>query len=320
MAEPLQWRHRLRLASPPIVKDAAILVAPLMRIAAAAYRVEWHPDWASLEAKLTKWVEDAVGQAADLLVFPEYAGAEAALIGHPTPRSLHQHRDAMIVAESAWVGLNSTLASRFGVTILAGSAPARDGTLRNRSYLCGPKGDTVACDKLIPTPYERDELGLSGGDGPIVIDAPLGRIAVLICYDSEFPLLARQVVAAGADVILVPSCTDFPAGHTRVRQSCRARAIEGQCLVVQSPLIGKVKNCEIIGQSTGQVGFFVPPDYGLPDDGILAQGMRDRPGWVVRDVDLAKVTAARGNGQVGNFAQWPEQDRHVKPMTFQSLG
>jgi predicted amidohydrolase len=290
-----------------------------MRIAAAAYQAEWHPDWQSLEAKLTKWVEDAVGQAAELLVFPEYAGAEAALVGVPVPRTLHEHRNAMAAAESAWVGLHSTLAARFGIYILAGSGPVLDGTLRNRAYLCGPGGDTIACDKLIPTPYERNELGLSGGDAPVVIETRLGRIAVLTCYDSEFPLLARQVVSAGADVILVPSCTDFPAGHTRVRQSCRARAIEGQCLVVQAPLIGAVDNCGIIDQSTGQVGFFVPPDYGLPDDGILAQGMRDRPGWVVRNVDIEQVTAARKNGQVGNFAQWPEQERHVKPVTVQRL-
>lgn len=54
-----------------------------MKIATSAYRPEWHATWSSLEMKLTGWVSAAAGQGADLLVFPEYGGCEAALIGTP---------------------------------------------------------------------------------------------------------------------------------------------------------------------------------------------------------------------------------------------
>jgi predicted amidohydrolase len=111
-------------------------------------------------------------------------------------------------------------------------------------------------------------------------------------------------------MILVPSCTDGPAGQTRVRQSARARAIESQCLVVQAPLVGRVAGCDVVDESTGRVGFFCPPDDGLPDDGILAQGQTDHAGPVVADLDPGAILAPRRTGQVGNFAHWDEQQRH----------
>ncbi len=73
------------------------------------------------------------------------------------------------------------------------------------------------------TPFERD-WGISGGAPLRVFDTALGKIAVLICYDSEFPLLARALAEAGAEVILVPSCTERVSGFHRVRTGSMARA------------------------------------------------------------------------------------------------
>ena len=288
-----------------------------MKIATAAYQPEWHTDWDAMAAKLEAWVSDAAAQGAELLVFPEYAGVEAALIGVPDGNDGPiRWRDAMVRAADDWCALHRDLAMRHGVTILAGSlnAAGPDGVV-NRALLCTSAGAVGAQDKLIPTPYERQALKLTPGAGLQVFATPLARIGVLICYDSEFPLLARALLDAGADLILVPSCTEQPAGQTRVRQSARARAIEGQCLVVQAPLVGTVPGCDIVDQNTGRAGLFCPPDYGLPADGIIAQGDTDIPGWTLADVDLAHIGSARQTGQVGNFSHWPEQDHRIKSVT-----
>ena len=54
-----------------------------IRVAAAAYPVERLPDMTALENKLDRWVAEAADRGADLLVFPEYGGMEAALVGAP---------------------------------------------------------------------------------------------------------------------------------------------------------------------------------------------------------------------------------------------
>lgn len=289
-----------------------------MKIAAATYPPEWHADWTALAAKLEAWVSDAVGQGADLLVFPEYAGIEVALIGQPptgaepTPA---EWGDRMAAAEARWKDLHTDLATRHGVHILAGSLAAKaEAGMVNRAWLCSPGGAQVAQDKLIPTPYERREMGLIAGSEMQVISTALGKIGILICYDAEFPLLARAMLEAGAELLLVPSCTELPAGLTRVRQSARARAIEGQCLVVHAPLTGTVPGCDIVSSNSGRAGIFCPPDYGLPPDGIVAQGELNVPGWTFAEVDLTRIGAARTGGQVGNYAHWSEQTDHLRSV------
>ena len=281
-----------------------------MKLAIATYLPEWHADWTALCAKLDTWVADAAGQGADFLVFPEYGGTEAALIGEPDGDPKPSiWRDRMMATADAWCHLHSDLAQKYGVHILAGSLCA-DGAV-NRAYLLAPDGGVAWQDKLILTPYERNEMGLCAGAELRVFDTKLGRIGILICYDGEFPLLARSLVAAGADMILVPSATDLPAGYSRVSQSCRARAIEGQCLIVQSSVLGPVAGCDVVETGTGAAGVFCPPDVGLPSDGILALGTMNQAGWTFADVNPAAIAAPRQTGQVGNFTHWGEQDRHI---------
>lgn len=277
-----------------------------MKIAACAFDPKWHADWDALAVRMEAWVADA---QADLLVFPEYAGISAALIGVPQLEPDAEIWTArMCDAAQQWADLHSTLAQRYGKTILAGSLAVRtEGGNVNRASLCLPDGQVTHQDKAILTPYEREAMKMSAGDGLRLFDTAFGKIGILICYDSEFPLLARELIGAGAELILVPSCTDLPAGQTRVRQSCRARAIEGQCIVVQAPLVGPVPECDIVDGSTGRVGLFCPPDHGWPASGIIAQGEVDQPGWVVVDIDLSHRAAARATAQVGNVHHWPEQ-------------
>lgn len=291
-----------------------------MKIAAAAYPPEWHKDWSGLEGKLAAWVADAAAQGADLLVFPEYAGIEAALTGTPRDRSPRDWVTECVAVQQDWVALNARLAQDHGVHILAGSLPWHSGGFTtNAAALCSPTGQVALQHKLILTPYEREEMALNGGQDLCLFDTSLGKIGVLICYDSEFPLLARALAEAGADMILVPSNTDFPAGQTRVRQSCRARAIEQQCLIVQAPLVGQVADCTLLDTQTGTAALFCPPDFGLPADGIIAEGQPDYPGWVIAEVDPKAIAAPRQTGQVGNFSHWPEQGRCGKTVVTTAL-
>lgn len=253
-----------------------------MKIAACAYRPRWHDTWNDLETRLTEWVKDAADQGAELLLFPEYAGCEAALLPNgPKNGTPQDWAAAMADRAEDYKNIVSNLAQQYQVTIIAGSLSTHsDHGLVNRAYVACPNGTTAWQDKLILTPYERNHMGLIGGEALKLFQLGDITFGILICYDSEFPLLARQLIEGGAEMILVPSATDYKAGHTRVSQSCRARAIEGQCLMVQAPVLGGLRDCDVLDCGTGSVGFFTPPDYGLPDDGILALGGLDQSGWV----------------------------------------
>jgi predicted amidohydrolase len=130
---------------------------------------------------------------------------------------------------------------------------------------------------------------------------------VLICYDSEFPLLARAQIEAGAQLLLVPSCTDSLHGYWRVRIAAQARAIEGQCYVLQAPLVGNADWSPAIDINRGAAGIFGPPDGAFPDDGIVALGQIDAGQWLFGEIDLARVSNLRGSGAVLNTRDWGEQ-------------
>lgn len=246
---------------------------------------------------------------ADLILLPEYAGLDAALVGRTKPQDIAGWMALASDRAADWEGQLATIAQRTGAWICGASLPVRtDRGYVNRGFFAAPWGDVHHQDKLIPTPFERTAMGIVPGQGLTVIDTVMGRFAMLICYDSEFPILARRLIEAGCDMILVPSCTELEAGQTRVRQSARARAIEGQCVVVQAPLVGAVEGCDIIDMSRGRPAIFGPPDHGMPPDGILAQGEANTTGHALTEIDFAAVARVRREGQVGNVAHWPEQE------------
>ncbi|RVT84235.1 amidohydrolase [Rhodobacteraceae bacterium CCMM004] len=290
-----------------------------MRIAAAAYPVDWHDSPASYEDKLALWVAMAAGQGADLLVFPEYAGIEASLIGPPreAPQP-HGWAEAAASAADLWIGPMAALAAEHGVHILAGSGPwtAEGGRIVNRAHLICPDGRRGWQDKQILTPWERRETPLSPGEGLSAFDTDLGRIAILICYDSEFPLLAR---ALPCDILLVPSCTDSFAGFTRVQVAARARALEGQCVSVQAATVGATALCPYLDENAGGGGIYGPPDTGFEASGILAEGVVDQPGWTYADVDVAALPDYRGAAQVAVAEHWDEQLDRVQSILHRPL-
>lgn len=282
----------------------------MVRIAASAYPCELLDGWAAYEDKISAWVAEAAADGAELLVFPEWGGVE--LAGLDGPAAAKDNRKT-IEAQDRWLAraddLHLRLAAEHGVHICAASALVHDedGRPVNRARLMTPDGRIGIQDKLIMTRFERAPMGIQPGHIVRVFDTSLGRIGISICYDSEFPLIARAMVEAGVQILLVPSSTERLRGYWRVRIGAQARALEGQCIAVQSPTIGEAAWCESLGVSTGAAGIYCPPDKGFPDNGILAEGEVDKPGWVIADADLDAVAEVRRDGGVLTMLHWTEQ-------------
>ncbi|MFG6531660.1 MULTISPECIES: carbon-nitrogen hydrolase family protein [unclassified Sulfitobacter] len=278
-----------------------------MKIATAAYPLDVLTSWAQYEDKLAHWVAEAAVQGAELLVFPEYAAMELATldgaeVAGDLERSLFSVSDKLEEADR----LHVKLAAEHNVHIVAGSGPAAtESRPVNRARLITPTGQIGVQDKQIMTRFEREEWGVIGGNALQVFDTAIGKIGVLICYDSEFPLLGHAL--AECDVICVPSVTETLAGYWRVRIGSMARALENQCITAMSSVVGKADWSEALGQSYGAGGIFCPPDRGFPPTGILGVREVNAPGWTVADADLAQVAEVRADGIVLNRRDWQDQ-------------
>jgi predicted amidohydrolase len=306
--------------------------SPSVRVAAAQYAIEPSLSLDALQGKLESWVAEAASKGARLAVFPEFSAMEFASLRDrrvaPDRRSPDRHKlgplpvmattrriEPSLVWETAAIQpvlnefkeIHADLARRYGVHILAGTIPVRDdeGRLRNRAYFFTPEGTVGYQDKIVPTRWEREIWGVAGGDQIKTFETGYGLVGVAICYDVEFPLVARLQAEAGARIVLTPCCCDSLRGYHRVRVGARARALENQAYVIQAPMIGDASWSGTIGVTAGAAGVYGPPDLGPNVSGVIAQGPYNSPMWIYADLDLAAVDRIRhGNGAIANESEW----------------
>ncbi len=282
----------------------------MLKVAIAQYDISFLEHWQVYEEKVERWVTDAVNEGAELLLFPEYASMElASLFSEDIYSSLSAQLEAMQSLLLDYLKLYVELAVKHQIYIQAGTFPVKNeqGEYRNRAYFFTPEGEADFQEKLLMTRFENEQWLIKAGEEIKLFNTRFGKIGINICYDSEFPHIARKMAEQGARMILVPSCTDTRAGYYRVRIGCQARALENQCYVLQSPLVGKASWSEAVDINCGAAAVYSPVDKGFPDDGVVAMGEYDRVQWLYADLELAKMAQVREEGQVFNFKDWPKQ-------------
>ncbi|MDD2660251.1 MAG: carbon-nitrogen hydrolase family protein [Methylococcales bacterium] len=282
-----------------------------VRIAAAQYDISFLENWQAYQLKIERWVADATAKDAKILVFPEYFSMElASLFGRDIYSSLSRQLTAMQSLHDDFTGLFKKLARKYQCIIQSGTFPVciEPGIYRNRGYLFMPDGRFDYQDKLMMTRFENEKWLIKGGHELRCFDTEYGKIAINICYDSEFPLLARKQVEAGCVLILVPSCTDTVAGYHRVKIGCQARALENQCYVVQASLVGEAAWSEAVDVNVGAAAIYTPVDRGFPDNGVLSSGAFNAVQWVIGDISPNDCETVREHGQVFNYRDWPLQN------------
>jgi predicted amidohydrolase len=281
-----------------------------IKVASAQYPVDFLESWSQYEEKMTRWVASAAEEGATLLVFPEYASMElVSLFDEEVRQDLQFQMAEMQEFLDDFLALHTSLATRFGVYIIAGSFPVRlpDRSYRNRAYFFSPQGSLDFQEKILMTRFESELWLISYGDQLKVFDTHFGKVGINICYDSEFPLLARRQVEAGANILVVPSCTDTIHGYHRVRIGCQARALENQCFVVHSVLVGQADWSIAIDHNCGASAIYTPVDIGFTENGVLTIGGFNEPEWVYGIVDLTRTDDVRVRGDVLNYRDWDNQ-------------
>lgn len=249
-------------------------------------------------------VEGLVDTAADykcsLLVFPEYFTVQLLTLGDIRRPINEQIRD-LARQQDAYVTLMSEFARKHGIYIVGGSIPVIDaGTdaVHNECFFFGPSGNYGIQGKLHMTRFETEEWHVRARNSLRLFETAFGPVAVAICYDVEFPELARAAARRGAHILVVPSCTDERQGFLRVRYCAQARAIENQMYVIISHTVGSLPNVPAVSLNYGQASILTPSDFPFSRDGILAEGQPNQESMVIGEMNLRTILDTRTSGTV----------------------
>lgn len=271
-----------------------------IRVAALQYQLRPLASFEAFSEQVTGLVATAKDYRCDLLVFPEYFTLQLLSLGDMR-RPIAEQIQAMTAYAPRVIALMGDLARQHGLYIVAGSMPVAGdapGVVHNDACFFNPEGRHGVQGKLHMTRFESEEWLVTGRDQLKLFDTAFGRVAITICYDVEFPELARAAAKAGALILIVPSCTDDRQGFMRVRTCAQARAIENQMYVIHAALVGSLPTLPAVALNYGQAAILTPNDYAFARDGILAEGALNQETMVIGDLNLAALIEARASGTV----------------------
>ena len=248
------------------------------------------------------FVKTVAGYSADFVLFPEMLSFQL-LSMEEEPLPPLEAIERLAGYSDDYKALMTGLAIRYNVNIIAGTHPVRDenGELYNVSFICLRDGSIHLQPKIHPTPTEKNRWNIKGGSTlrPVMTDC--GPVGVLICYDVEFPELARHLADQGAKIIFVPFCTDERQGYNRVRYCAQARAIENQCYMVMSGSVGNLPGVENMDIQYARSCILTPCDFPFARDGIAADTTPNVETVAFADLRIENLLAARNSGTVQNL-------------------
>lgn len=271
-----------------------------IRVAALQYFIRPVRTFAEFREQVAGLVETAADYKCQLLVFPEYFTVQLLTLGDVRRPIDAQVRD-LAAQLPDFVECMTTLATRHALHIVAGTIPVLSGSadeVLNMCYFFSPRGTHGCQPKLHMTRFETEDWRISPGSTLRVFDSSLGRVAIAICYDVEFPEIARAAARCGAQILVVPSCTDDRQGYLRVRYCAQARAVENQMYVIQSSTVGSLPMVPAVSLNYGQAAILTPSDFAFSRDGILAEGIPNQETMVIGELNLTTIVDARSSGTV----------------------
>lgn len=292
---PYAVEQRKSLSAPPGSKD-------VVRVATVQFQQRRVTSFEEFIGNIEYFVDVTSDYRSDFVVFPELF--TLALLSLEETKLTHtQSMERLTEYTPHFIEAMRQLAISYNINIIGGSHPTRtdDGDIQNVAYVFLRDGSVHGQEKIHPTPSERHWWNIKGGDHISPIQTDCGPIGVLICYDAEFPELARKLVDAGTKLLFVPFCTDNRQGYMRVRYCAQARAIENQCYVVMSGNVGNLPGVENMDIQYAKSCILTPCDFPFARDGIAEECSENVETVSIADLDLTDLDWARQEGTVRNL-------------------
>lgn len=293
MSNPDFNPDKRRIAASPLKKPVR-----KVRVCSAQYLMQPVKTWGDFVQNVMFFVDAADEYHCHYLVLPEFFTAQ---LFSTMPRDMDS-RDAMFELSKKtpeYIDLFREQAEKYNLYIIAGTQPVnREDKLYNVSHLFTPGGNFYTQDKLHITPAEREYFGIYPGECLNVFDTALGRIAIQVCYDIEFPETSRLLKRSGTDIIFVPFSTDERKAYNRVRYTAQARAVENVVYVVISGNVGNLHTIKSYLINYGQSAIFSPSDFAFPLDATLGEAEPNTETVVIADLDLSSLKQQKESGSV----------------------
>ena len=235
-------------------------------------------------ATAARAVKQLASQGADLVVLPE-------MFACPYQTDLFPSYAER--ADGPAVRFLADLAAQTGVWLVAGSIPELDeeGRVFNSSFVFNRQGHLAARHSkahlfdinITGGQYFRESDTLTPGDQATVFETEFGLAGLCICYDFRFPELARKMVLAGAQLIIVPGAFNQTTGPAHWELLFRSRAVDNQVFTLGcAPARNPASSYQSWGHSI----------LAGPWGNVLVQ-LGDQPGDFLETLDFSIVEKVR---------------------------
>lgn len=293
-------------------KRRQYLAVTLVRICVVQYQMRTIRAFEEFAKQCEYFVDVASDYRADFVLFPELFTTQLLSL-------VEAHRPGLAARQLAeftpkYKELFGTLSVKYNTNIIAGSQfVVENDKLYNTAFLFERNGHVHTQRKIQVTPNERKWWGIAAGSSVEVFDTDCGKVSILVCYDIEFPELARVATAKGANIIFVPFNTDERYGYIRIRHCAQARAIENQVYVATAGCVGNLPFVENADIHYAQSGIFTPADFSFARDAVACETTPNIETLVLHDIDIELL---RRNRQSGTIQTWNDRRKDLYHIRF----
>lgn len=256
-----------------------------VRVCAVQYQMRMIDNYEEFEKHCEYFVDVASDYRCDFVLFPELFTMQL-MSFMPGNRPGKAARLLTQFTES-YISFFSGMAVRYNINIIGGShLTVENDELYNISFLFRRDGTYGKQYKLHITPHERKWWGVKPGKKLEVFDTDCGKISILICYDVEFPELARLAALKGARILFVPYNTDERRAYLRVRYCSQARAIENQLYAVMSGCVGNLPQVDNMDIHYSESAILTPSDVEFQREALAAVAEPGDETLIFQDLDM----------------------------------
>lgn len=198
---------------------------------------------------ISKAIIQAASEQSDIVVFPELF-----LTGYSVGENVSVLAET--VDGSSMMEIRELCRVHNIYTVIGFAENGQDGNYYISSALINNNGEVLGVYRKIHL-FDSENHYFKAGSSFEVIDTPLGKIGLMICYDVEFPEIARALKLMGADIIIIANANMHPY-ELHHNLYTRSRAMENEIPIIICNRLGKEGELDFCGDSmaidaTGQV-------------------------------------------------------------------
>lgn len=273
------------------------------KISLIPYKITGDQSIEQIGARVSDGVAKAAADKPSLIMLPELISFDLIPVngGDNIAENLKKHAAYF----EQYVELAKSLAKKHKLNLLAGSFQRIvDGEILNTAVLVKKDGSVIFQDKLFLTPWEVKQ-GWSNGKRLNIFEIDGIKMVILICHDSEFPVVSQAITKAKPEVILVPSMTDDNHGYARVSRTSMARAVEHMAYVLQ---LGTTSLADAPWHTYyGNAALWTPQNSSFANAESGSEVGSDKP--MLFKLNIKKLRATRA--QVSQV--YPARDQNARP-------